>query len=382
MNWPLVPLGDLCELVNGRAFRESDWSSDGLPIIRIQNLNSRRNGFNYWAGATDRQVMVEPGNLLLAWSGTPGTSFGAHIWDGLPGVLNQHIFRVDLITSKIDSRWAARAINDQLNHLIDLAHGGVGLKHVTRGTVENLMIPLPPMEEQRRIAAILDQAEALRAKRRQALAKLDTLTQSIFLEMFGDSKVQAQTKTLGDVCHRIVDGTHKTPTYTNEGIPFVTVKNIASGKLDLRSTKFISEKEHDALTKRTRPEQGDILVSKDGTIGIPCLVDTDEVFSIFVSVALLKLKKDQVDPTFLCAQLGSEEVQKQIRDSSKGIAIRHLHLTDFKRLRLTIPAMEKQHEFRNSLQILKRARADQERNNGVLDTLFFSLQQRAFRGKL
>ena len=169
MKWKHRPLGQFCKLVNGRAFKAADWSETGLPIIRIQNLNDSTKPFNHWDGGLDRQVYVEKGDLLIAWSGTPGTSFGAHIWRGPEGVLNQHIFRVDLVDDQVTKEWLRFCVNIQLLRLIDQAHGGVGLKHVTKGAVEGIEIPLPPLTEQRRIAAILDKADAVRCQGRQHL---------------------------------------------------------------------------------------------------------------------------------------------------------------------------------------------------------------------
>ena len=186
MNWENITFGSICNLVNGKAFKPSDWSTSGVPIIRIQNLNGDDKPFNYWSGSFENQVLVKAGDLLLAWSGTPGTSFGAHIWYGPDSVLNQHIFRCDIDRKRVTPEWVKFAVNVQLNQLIQLSHGGVGLKHVTRKVVEELKIPLPSLEEQKRIADILDRAEALRAKRRASLAQLDEFIQSIFIELFGD----------------------------------------------------------------------------------------------------------------------------------------------------------------------------------------------------
>ena len=132
--WPRVKLGEICDLVNGDAYRESDWNTEGVPIIRIQNLNNPNKPFNYWTGNIDDRVVVKPGDVLLAWSGTPGTSFGTHRWTRGIGILNQHIFRVDLDTTRIDPEWAVFSINEQLEEMIGRAHGAVGLRHVTRAS--------------------------------------------------------------------------------------------------------------------------------------------------------------------------------------------------------------------------------------------------------
>ena len=154
--WPNVHLRDLCILVNGKAFKPSDWSTSGKPIIRIQNLNDSTKPFNYWDGSLEKQVIVNPGAVLLAWSGTPGTSFGAHIWNREDGILNQHIFRVDFKRPDISPQWFTYSVNQRLDVLIRQAHGGVGLRHVRKSQVEALEIPLPPLSEQKRITAILN----------------------------------------------------------------------------------------------------------------------------------------------------------------------------------------------------------------------------------
>jgi type I restriction enzyme S subunit len=118
MNWRKVTLGEICNLVNGKAYNAADWSTEGLPIIRIQNLNDPAKPFNYWNGSTEKEVLVEDGDILLAWSGTPGTSFGAHIWRRGQGVLNQHIFRVDTNRELVTTEWAVTCINHQLHRLI------------------------------------------------------------------------------------------------------------------------------------------------------------------------------------------------------------------------------------------------------------------------
>jgi len=156
VGWELAEIGELCDLKNGRAFKAQDWKEEGLPIVRIQNLNKRGAPYNYFQGQVEERFRLRGGELLFAWSGTPGTSFGAHIWKGADAVLNQHIFRVDFDRQMIDIDFFRYAINQKLDDLIDTAHGGVGLRHVTKGKFEKTEVCLPPQAEQRRIAAKLD----------------------------------------------------------------------------------------------------------------------------------------------------------------------------------------------------------------------------------
>ncbi len=125
--WVATPIGSLCSLINGMAFKPTDWATVGLPIIRIQNLNRPDAEFNHCNTDVEERYIVEPNELLFAWSGTPGTSFGAHIWRGPRAVLNQHIFRVLFDEDEIDKGFFKIAINAKLDELIRQAHGGVGL---------------------------------------------------------------------------------------------------------------------------------------------------------------------------------------------------------------------------------------------------------------
>jgi type I restriction enzyme S subunit len=155
-DWKVVKLGDICELVNGNAYKDADWSNKGIPIIRIQNLNDVNKPFNYWEGPLEDKVQVNNGDLLLAWSGTPGTSFGAHIWSRGLAVLNQHIFKVIIDSKIVHVLWIMYAINHVLEKMIEKSHGAVGLRHITKGETENLEIILPSLCEQKRITQIIE----------------------------------------------------------------------------------------------------------------------------------------------------------------------------------------------------------------------------------
>src|ERR1035437_8395614 len=117
MSTRTVPLGELFNLVNGDPYKPTDWSLTGAPIIRIKNLNNPSKPYNYWAGPVSGRVTVKQGDLLLAWSGTPGTSLGAHVWWGGDAVLNQHIFRLDAISDSVDPDWAHITLNHRIHVL-------------------------------------------------------------------------------------------------------------------------------------------------------------------------------------------------------------------------------------------------------------------------
>jgi type I restriction enzyme M protein len=151
-------IGKLCDLVNGRAFKPTDWeTSNGknLPIIRIQNLNKAKAEFNYYSGKVDPKLIIENGDLLFSWSGSRGTSFGAHIWKNQKAILNQHIFKVnynDLVIKK----YMYYVLNNAVATIEDNLNGGVGLVHITKGNLEKIKVPVPSKEVQEEIIRKFD----------------------------------------------------------------------------------------------------------------------------------------------------------------------------------------------------------------------------------
>ena len=154
--WASVRIGDSLNLINGRAFKPTEWMKFGTPIVRIQNLNNPDAPFNYFQGDLPAKFLLDDGDLLFAWSGTPGTSFGAHIWRGGRAWLNQHIFKVQFDEAQFDKKFLQLAINQNLAEYIRAAHGGAGLAHITKGRFEESELPHPPLAEQRRIVAEIE----------------------------------------------------------------------------------------------------------------------------------------------------------------------------------------------------------------------------------
>lgn len=388
MSWPTVTLGDIAAIVSGGTPRTSErrfWGGEILwttpkdlsdlesPYLHRPPRTITRDGLAS-CGAS-----LLPVNSVLLSSRAP---IGLVAINSTPMATNQGFKSLVPDKSRVDSKFLYYWLKSKTSFLQNLGNGAT-FKEISKAVVERIEIPLPPLDEQRRIATILDKADALYRKRKRALDLVNDLTQSIFFEMFfsgSNRPSNNETRALGDVCEIIRDGVHKTPTYVDSGIPFVTVKNIVSGSLDLTRTKFVSLDEHRSMTKRVCPEPGDILVSKDGTIGIPCLVPEGPPFSIFVSVALLRLKRSIVEPIFLAEQIKTDAVQRQIRENSKGIAIRHLHLSDFARLKIIVPPLTEQRSFSTKALSIGKARQAQSNSLRLAQALFCSLQHRAFSG--
>ena len=328
--WAQTRIGDICDLINGRAFKPTEWTSVGIPIIRIQNLNDPAAEFNYCNFKVEEKYLVDNGQLLFAWSGTPGTSFGAHIWNRSKAVLNQHIFKVNINENYLNKTFLKHLLNRNVKEYIGKAHGTAGLAHITKGKFEVSTILLPPFHEQERIASKVEELfsflDAGTESLRKVQAQLKRYRQSVLkhafegkltehnpkdqdvkillslireerqrkwkedqtrraitgrkykeLETAGEEKLP-QSPTgwiwvrLEELCSVITDGTHITPKYFEKGVPFLSVKNVREGKIKVDEVKYISEIEHQKLTRNVQPELDDILYTKVGaTIGRPQL---------------------------------------------------------------------------------------------------------------
>ena len=174
-------LGDVATYVNGFAFKPSDWSDEGLPIIRIQDLTGNAYQANRYNGTYNPKYEVNEGDVLISWS----ASLGVYVWKGEKAVLNQHIFKVVFDKEEVDKSFFVHQVQNILENAASEAHGAT-MKHLTKPVFDALPFYLPVIEKQKVIASVLDSVSELIAMRKEQLAKLDQLIKSRFIEMFGD----------------------------------------------------------------------------------------------------------------------------------------------------------------------------------------------------
>ena len=147
---------------------------------------------------------------------------------------------------------------------------------------------------------------------------------------------------MGSILEKLTDGTHSTPKYTDSGVPFISVKDVSSGVLSFDNAKHISESEHRELYKRCDPKRGDILLTKVGTTGIPVIVDTDEEFSLFVSVAQLRFSHLLLDANYLLLLIESPLVQQQCTEHTRGVGNKNWVMRDIANTLVAIPPLAEQ----------------------------------------
>jgi type I restriction enzyme S subunit len=284
--------------------------------------------------------------------------------------INQN-FGAILPCSALDSRFLFHYLDFNYEYVRGSSRGS-NQQALNCAVIAQLQIVCPPKEEQRRIAEILDTVDEAIAHTSSLIAKLkqmkagllhDLLTRGLdengelrdaiaHPEQFKDSPLGRipkdwEVRTMEEITTKIVDGVHKTPVYVESGIPFLTVENLTAGiGISLKNVRYVTPSAHAEFFKRADPRPGDVLVSKDGTLGIARIV-TDDLpeFSIFVSVAQLRPNEALVLPSFICTFFETGEYERQLGHRSAGTGLKHIHLEHFRAFQLAVPPIPEQHRI-------------------------------------
>lgn len=310
--YALAPIGELCDLFNGRPFRPEEWEgadSAGLPIIRIQNLNNAKNAFNYFTGAVSEKNLVASGDLLFSWSGSRGTSFGAHIWSGPQAVLNQHIFKVVVNGAKVDKRYMLHALNRAVDEIEENLHGGVGLVHITKGNLEKISVPVPPLDIQHGIVAEIEVYQKVIDGARQVVnsykpnLSLDSSWPVLPLLALLEGKPK--------------NGYSGQPVDYPTDTRVLSLSATTSGVLDLAKFKYLDEKIAPDATCRCK--RNDIYLQRGNTrelVGTAAIFDTDAEGFIYPDL-MIRVRADET-------KIGSRFLLHVLQSSSaRDYLIRH-----------------------------------------------------------
>ena len=176
-------LGDIATYINGFSFKPEDRSTVGLPIIRIQDLTGNTYDLGFYDGSYPKRIEINDGDVLISWS----ASLGIYVWNRGKALLNQHIFKVAFDKCDVNREFFVYAVRHKLKEMESKTHGAT-MKHIVKKDFDNTLIPFPTLNEQGKIAKLLDTVDTIISARQQQLQKLDELVKARFVEMFGDIK--------------------------------------------------------------------------------------------------------------------------------------------------------------------------------------------------
>ncbi len=381
MSGPTRSLGDICELVNGATFKPSDWDGLGVPIIRIQNLNDPTKPFNYTSKTLADKFRVRPGDTLLSWSGTPGTSFGCFRWNGPEGWLNQHIFNVQLSADILPSFFIYQ-VNSKLQELISKAHGGVGLQHITKGALQSVYIIVPPLPDQERIIGLLDEADGLRKLRIRADTATSAVIPALFHEMFGDvaTNPKGWPQSSFAAVGKLDRGRSKNRPRDEANLyggkyPFIQTGDVANSNGQITAyTQSYSEK---GLAQSRMWPAGTLVITIAANIGKTAILTFPACFpdSLVGFIPGEKVLVDYVRQWLVT-------MEDRLEEAAPQMAQKNINLKILSALTISVPPLPLQRQFADRVTEIRELEGEQAKSRGRIDDLFQSMSHRAFSGDL
>lgn len=372
-----VRLGDVATYINGYAFKPEDRGTEGLPIIRIQDLTGNAYDLGFYLGEYPERIEINNGDVLISWS----ASLGVYIWDKGKALLNQHIFKVVFDKLEIDKQFFVYAVHHKLREMESKTHGAT-MKHIVKKEFDNTTIPYPNMETQCDIANRIDKVEGLLKKRQEELRLLDDLIKSRFVEMFGDpihNEKGWEIGTVEDACDDIYGG--GTPSkahpeyYENGNIPWVSSKDMKTDVL-YDSQIHINQLGVDNSTAKMVPVNSVIMVIRSGILkhtlpvainAVPVTVNQD--LKVFIP------KKD-VLTRFLAVQFKMHE--KDILSAVRAVTADNIEFNSLKQRKIIIPPLRIQQQFCDFTKKVDKLKSTTQQSINELQLLFDSLMQKYF----
>ncbi len=379
----IAPLGEYVEIVMGQAPPGSACNKEGkgTPFVKAGEFSDDGPLIREWT--TKPLKMARHKDVLVCVVGATAGKINR----GADCAIGRSVAAVRPDESELDSAYLRRFLECKVLHLRGKSQG-LAQGVVTRDMIESLEIPLPPLDEQKRIAAILDKADQLRQKRRQTIALLDSLTQSIFLEMFGDlvekEKRSSSSLTVADV-GRVQLGRQRAPKYQTGKFtrPYVRVANVYEDRIDLSDVLSMDFDDRDFRDYKL--ESGDILLNEGQStelVGRPAIW-RNEIPDCCFQNTLVRFQSDTTKllPEFaLAVFLHYFRTGEFAKISSKTSSVAHLGASRFSRMPFPLPPIGEQTCFTERARRVRKVKAVSAL--GDADTLFSSLQHRAFSGNL
>lgn len=366
-------LKEICQLLNGRAYKQEELLSSGkYKVLRVGNFFSDKDYF-YSNLDLEENKYCDTGDLLFAWS----ASFGPKIWNGGKVIYHYHIWKI-ILSESVDKKYLYYYLFFMSERIKAEGHGGIMI-HTTKQEMEERLIPLPPLDEQKRIAAVLDKCTDIIAKRKQQLSALDELVKARFVEMFGNPVANEKSWTtisLDDACDGIGDGLHGTPEYDDNGeYPFINGNNLIDGMIEITSaTKMVDKatyrKHYIEITENA------IMISINGTLGKTAFYKGEKVM-LGKSVCYCNLKP-AINREFVYGVMKSDAFTEFLESNSTKSTIKNVGLKAMRGFQLIIPPDELQLQFVEFAKQVDKSKKIVKKSLEKSQLLFDSLMQEYF----
>lgn len=392
-----VALKHICEIGNGFAFKSKEYLEDGIPLLRISNIKNERVHFNGNPVYVDQKFLrtkadflVEKGDVVIALSGATTGKYGIYDLDS-PCLLNQRLAIIKAQSSKeLDSRYFYYYLGILRREVLRMA-GGAAQPNISTKELGNFEIPLPSLKTQQKIAAILDEADKLRRLNKKLIKKYEKLSQSLFLEMFGDPVSNPkgwEIKTLKEVLKRKSQNGHYATKedYDSSGVKMIHMSDAFKGIARTKNAKKVLL--DDRNKEKYLLESSDLLIARRSLnyegAAKPCLIpDISEPLIYESSLIRISPDTEKINTKYVYHFFENERARKKYifkhvtRSTISGINNQGLNLIE-----IIIPPISLQNQFANLLDVIGKQKAQAKQSLEHSDELFNSLLQRAFKGEL
>lgn len=370
-------LGDIATYINGFAFKPEDRSTVGLPIIRIQDLTGNAYDLGFYDGSYPKRIEINDGDVLISWS----ASLGVYVWNRGKALLNQHIFKVAFDKCNVNREFFVYAVRHKLKEMESKTHGAT-MKHIVKKDFDNTLIPFPTLNEQGKIAKLLDTAATIISARQQQLQKLDDLVKARFVELFGIYPANPkgwETGTIRDVVSDVRYGSSR-PAVDGGKYPYLRMNNISyGGELDLSDTKRIDipDNELDKCTVR----RGDVLFNRTNSkelVGKTCVYNRDDMMVLAGFVIRVRVS-ERILPEFLSEFLNTEFSKQMLLAMCKtAIGQANINAQEMQNIGLYLPPIELQRKFVQFKEQTDKSKVAIQKALDEAQLLFDSLMQKYF----
>lgn len=378
----MAKLGDIATYINGYAFKPQDWSDEGIPIIRIQDLTGNSYQANRYNGEYASKYEVNDGDVLISWS----ASLGVYIWHGEKAVLNQHIFKVVFDKERISKDFFVHQVGLILENAASDAHGAT-MKHLTKPVFDALPFYLPPYEKQCEIAEVLDKVTSLISLRKQQLAKLDELVKARFVEMFGNpsnNSLGFPYEPLSNCLLSIENG--KSFVCSND---MRQEENPAILKLSAVTYGVYQQDENKAIldssmfVKSAEVHKGDLLFTRKNTpelVGM-CAYVNDTAPNLMMPDLIFRLNtNEKINKIFLWKLINHEFFRGKIQNIATGSAksMSNISKERLEKLAIILPPLHLQNDFAALVERVDQQKQTIQQSLEKLELLKKALMQEYF----
>lgn len=381
------PLGQLVDVAKGKKPDAVALAQDGSSR-RVLQINDLRGEPPQRFTKDSRGVEARPSDVLIAWDGANAGTVG---W-GLEGYIGSTIARLRLKNPKrVFAPYLGRFLAAQFK-ILNAGTTGATIPHVDGNRLLRLRVPLPPEPEQRRIAAILDQADELRRKREESIRLMDELVASAYLTLVGPKNKSWDNWPLRSIETLAEPGGMRTgpfgsalrhSEFVDSGIAVLGIDNAVQNRFAWGQRRFITAKKYE-LFERYTVKPGDVIVTIMGTTGRSAVVPDDIPLAITTKhLAAITLKKGEALPEYVAHAIhGDPFVLGQIRSKNRGAIMEGLNLSLIRELQVHRPPLPLQEGFQRLVMLIRAKASRLQEHSFELDSFFQSLLHRAFRAEL